>query len=63
MAALLAGRGVQLELVIDEGGLIFKDGLPPFSTHPTAIVGTLEKVRRHFVLLIPKLSLSLLTNS
>lgn len=42
IAALLAGRGVDLELVLDEGGVI-GDGLLPGVSDPVALVGIAEK--------------------
>lgn len=36
--------GVQLDFVIDEGGVIIRDGLPPLTRVPIALVGTAEKV-------------------
>ena len=42
IAALLKGRGVQLEMVLDEGGVI-GDGLLPGIPAPTAMVGIGEK--------------------
>jgi carboxypeptidase PM20D1 len=45
MAAILRGRGIQVEAVFDEGGAIFTDGLYPLVLHdtPIAVVGTAEK--------------------
>ncbi len=43
-ARLLAARGVSLELVVDEGGLVLQDGLKPFTREPVALVATAEKV-------------------
>jgi hypothetical protein len=49
-AKLLQSRGVQLELVLDEGGIITRDGISagPFRVvdKPMAVVGTAEKVGR-----------------
>ena len=42
IAALLARRGVELEMVLDEGGVI-GDGLLPGVSSPTALVGIAEK--------------------
>jgi carboxypeptidase PM20D1 len=42
IAALLKQRGVELEMVLDEGGVI-GDGLLPGITTPTALVGIAEK--------------------
>jgi carboxypeptidase PM20D1 len=42
IAALLAQRGVELEMVLDEGGVI-GDGLLPGVSSPTALVGIAEK--------------------
>ncbi|KAG2500865.1 hypothetical protein HYH03_001626 [Edaphochlamys debaryana] len=43
-AALLASRGVTLDIVVDEGGLVFEDGLKPFLPgRPVAMVATAEK--------------------
>ncbi len=44
IASLLQSRGVQLEFVLDEGGIVLADGVKPFVTDPVAIVGTAEKV-------------------
>ena len=44
LARLLAERKVQLDFVIDEGGNILTDGMPPLTTRPTAVIGTAEKV-------------------
>lgn len=48
VAALLKTRGVQLELVVDEGGMVLMDGIRPggfvLVDQPVAIVGTSEKV-------------------
>ena len=44
LARLLAKRKVQLDFVIDEGGMILTDGMPPLTTRPTAVIGTAEKV-------------------
>ncbi len=44
VAELLQSRGVVLEIVMDEGGTVFRDGMRPFTTDPVAIVGTTEKV-------------------
>mmetsp|Transcript_17488 Transcript_17488/g.52473 ORF Transcript_17488/g.52473 Transcript_17488/m.52473 type:complete len:508 (+) Transcript_17488:152-1675(+) len=35
--------GVQLKFVLDEGGVIIRDGLPPLTHAPIALVGTAEK--------------------
>ncbi len=35
---------MQLDFVIDEGGVIIRDGLPPLTRVPIALVGTAEKV-------------------
>lgn len=42
IAALLKRRGVELEMVLDEGGLI-GDGIMPSISAPTALVGIAEK--------------------
>ena len=42
IAALLRRRGIELEMVLDEGGLI-GDGVLPGVTAPTALVGIAEK--------------------
>ena len=42
IAALLKRRGVELEMVLDEGGVI-SDGIMSGSTAPTALVGIAEK--------------------
>lgn len=44
IAALLRQRGVQLDIIVDEGGVVLRDGIRPFTTRPTALVGTAEKV-------------------
>lgn len=43
-ARLLAARGVSLEVVVDEGGMVLADGLKPFTREPVALVATAEKV-------------------
>lgn len=43
IAALLREAGVELELVVDEGGIVQTDGLRPLLAQPTALVGTSEK--------------------
>lgn len=40
-----SGQDPLLEIIIDEGGLILRDGMPPLAHGPLAIVGTAEKVR------------------
>ena len=46
IAALLEARGVQLDLVLDEGGPLLVDGLRPFvAKTAVALVGTAEKVQ------------------
>ena len=35
---------MELEWVLDEGGVVIKDGLPPLTNTPIAVVGTAEKV-------------------
>jgi FtsP/CotA-like multicopper oxidase with cupredoxin domain/acetylornithine deacetylase/succinyl-diaminopimelate desuccinylase-like protein len=42
IAALLTTRGVQLEMVLDEGGVV-ADGLLPGMSRPVALVGVAEK--------------------
>ena len=42
IAALLKGRGVKLEMVLDEGGVI-GDGVLPGISGPVALVGIAEK--------------------
>jgi carboxypeptidase PM20D1 len=42
IAALLEGRGIELEMVLDEGGVI-GDGLLPGISAPVALVGVAEK--------------------
>jgi hypothetical protein len=42
-AALLASRGVQLEVIIDEGTGLAMNGIAPFTKQPVALVGTAEK--------------------
>ena len=44
MASLLRGRGVQFEVLVDEGGVIIEEGIQPFTDVPVAIIGTSEKV-------------------
>ena len=44
IARLLQSRGVQLEFVLDEGGIVILDGVPPFVAAPVGIIGTAEKV-------------------
>ncbi|PNW82050.1 hypothetical protein CHLRE_06g271700v5 [Chlamydomonas reinhardtii] len=43
ISALLASRGVKVDMVFDEGGSIGSDGYPPYSTKPLALVGLAEK--------------------
>ncbi|GLI59011.1 hypothetical protein VaNZ11_000835 [Volvox africanus] len=43
IGALLRSRGVNLELVVDEGGSVLLDGLSPFTRRPVAMVGLAEK--------------------
>jgi carboxypeptidase PM20D1 len=43
IAALLRRRGVELEVVVDEGTAVMTDGFPPLTTKPFALVGTAEK--------------------
>lgn len=40
----LKRQGVELELVLDEGGVVIEDGMPPLTSTPIAVVGTAEKV-------------------
>ena len=42
-AQLLASRGVKLDIVLDEGSGIARDGFTPYTTFPVALVGTAEK--------------------
>lgn len=48
ISALLQSRGVQLELLVDEGGLVVADGIKvqgfALVKSPLALVGTAEKV-------------------
>ena len=48
MALLLQSRGVQLELVLDEGGIVLSDGIKASGLtlvdKPLALIGTAEKV-------------------
>ena len=44
VAKLLQKQGVQLDFILDEGGPLILDGLPPFLSTPLALVGTAEKV-------------------
>lgn len=44
IAKLLSERGVTLEVVVDEGGVILEDGVAPLTRHPVALVATAEKV-------------------
>jgi carboxypeptidase PM20D1 len=39
----LKSQSVQLEFVLDEGGFVIEDGMPPLALKPIAIVGTAEK--------------------
>lgn len=41
---VLAARGVQLEVVIDEGSGVVMDGVPPLFNSPMALLATAEKV-------------------
>lgn len=43
-AALLEEEGVRLAAILDEGGGIFLDGLPPITSLPVARIGLAEKV-------------------
>ncbi|KAG2501991.1 hypothetical protein HYH03_000487 [Edaphochlamys debaryana] len=43
IADLLEQRGVKVDMVYDEGGSIGRDGFPPYSPHPLALVGLAEK--------------------
>ncbi|EFJ50696.1 hypothetical protein VOLCADRAFT_88484 [Volvox carteri f. nagariensis] len=43
IASLLRSRGVELDVVVDEGGAILEDGLRPFTSRAVAMVGTAEK--------------------
>jgi hypothetical protein len=43
IAELLASRGVQLEMIIDEGISVATRGIEPFTKQPLALVGTAEK--------------------
>ncbi|KAK9864322.1 hypothetical protein WJX84_003446, partial [Apatococcus fuscideae] len=43
IARLLASRGVQLDMVNDEGGMLSVDGLKPLTHTPVALIGTAEK--------------------
>ena len=43
IAARLRARGVRLQLVLDEGGIILADGLAPFTSTPIAVCATAEK--------------------
>ncbi|GAX80991.1 hypothetical protein CEUSTIGMA_g8426.t1 [Chlamydomonas eustigma] len=42
-AQLLASRGIQLDIILDEGLGISVDGYPPYTDYPLALVGTAEK--------------------
>lgn len=42
-AALLAERGIELEVIWDEGTVIMRDGFPPITNSPFALVATAEK--------------------
>lgn len=43
VAKELASRGVQLEVIVDEGSSISMDGLAPIYSGPVAMVSTAEK--------------------
>jgi hypothetical protein len=43
-AGKLAAQGQQLEFIWDEGGTIYRDGLPPLTHLPVALVATAEKL-------------------
>jgi len=47
----LQSKNVKLEFVLDEGGVVIEDGMPPLTSTPVAIVGTAEKVKltNHFL--------------
>lgn len=44
IAKTLADEGVQLDCILDEGGVILADGFKPFTKVPIALIGTAEKV-------------------
>jgi len=44
VAELLRSRGVKLDIVVDEGGLIIAEGMKGLTTHPVALIGCAEKV-------------------
>jgi hypothetical protein len=46
IAELLASRGVQLEMIIDEGIGLAVRGIAPFTQQPVVLVGTAEKQRQ-----------------
>lgn len=41
----LQSKNIELEFVLDEGGVVIEDGMPPLTSTPVAIVGTAEKVK------------------
>lgn len=43
IAALLAERGLRLDLILDEGGAVATDQLRAFTDRPVALIGTAEK--------------------
>lgn len=43
VAAKLAASGTRLEFIWDEGGMIYAEGMPPFTHLPVALVATAEK--------------------
>ena len=44
ISQLLKSRGVRLDILLDEGGLVAIDGLSPLTNAKIALVGTAEKV-------------------
>lgn len=44
LAKLLQERGVELDFLLDEGGNVMTDGIPPLTGRPIAVVSTAEKV-------------------
>ncbi len=43
-AALLEKEGVQLDMILDEGGGLLLNGMEPLTPHPVARIGLAEKV-------------------
>lgn len=49
VSELLRQRGIEFEVIVDEGGTILSDGIKPITSRlqPVAVVGTSERVRSH----------------